>query len=223
MSENIEKNDSQENFYSDTEQVEDTKIPLQEVIEAFIDFYNGKLTEDDLNEYGKKIKTFEYIKATDKMIIAMSIVNSLQLDLNTPDEMKIINMYKDLFFYGLLGYTNIDNSNKELFTFNNYDMLYPVFAPLLLGDENIKRDYELLQKIIESSINIGGITKMLEISEELDYNSMTSAAQSNKELIEYMENNKGLMDQLNTIAQYNNPLMSSFVEGLRESALSSKE
>jgi hypothetical protein len=133
-------------------------------------------------------------------------------------EIKVAELYRNIFFYGLLGgYAFIDCSDRNLITYENYDKLYPIFAPFILS--YCKEDYEILKEFIHDSIDMYGLNSCVELMGNISPESLSEATKSNKELINSLKENEDLIHELNNIGNMNDPLTHKVVEELKNIAI----
>lgn len=181
------------------------KIPLAELIVQSISFLRGDITQEKFAEFGKTISIRPYIPMQEKLKLVASIIFNLNnFESNGYHEIKVINMEKDLFFDVLLGgYTMIDVSDRKLKTYDNMDILYPLFSSFIL--QYCSLDYNMIKDIIKESLGIYHIEDLNKIFEGLDYKEIEKATKENERIINELQNSKDLVKDLKDIAINTNP------------------
>lgn len=197
---------------------EKVMIPLSEIVELCKKYTNGEISQEEMTVYGNKMAIKQYLSILDKLGITASIMlNHLYSDVDS-QEVKTAELHKYMFFYGLLsGYAMIDCSDKNLVTFENYDLIYPIFAPFILGFCSM--DYENFKEFVKDSINFYQAKELSNNLETVNPDVLEQAAESNKELIRTLEKNKGLIADIKELRQLDNPLVNEIAKGLSKNAI----
>ena len=121
-------------------------MTLSYLVQKVTEYQEGKISLEDLDELGKEISIRAYLPLIDKMTCVLALVSEMQYSTAETYEVKIVEMYKEMFFSVLLGkYGMIDVSDRTLYTYSNYDLLYPIIGKFLLA--YCKDDYEMIEKI----------------------------------------------------------------------------
>lgn len=205
-SEKIEEiNKKIEEMENKTKEENKGKIPLAELINKSIDFLRGDITQKDFASFGETISIRPYIPMSEKLRLISSIIFRLNnFESNGYHEIKIINMEKDLFFDVLLGgYAMIDVSDYKLKTYDNMDILYPLFSSFIL--QYCSLDYNMLKDMIKESLSIYHIEDLNKILEGLDYKEIEKTTKENERIINELQNSKELVKDLKNIAVNTNP------------------
>ena len=190
-------------------------VPLQELIDVANKYISGEFTEEELNEYGQTLRIRGYIPLAEKVSYVMNLMNVYQYSDYNSQEIRIGDLYKNLFFYVLLGgYMFIDCSNLELITYENYDLLYPMFAQFVLSF--CERDFNVLKDMLKDSLNLLSLENVADAVDSIDIEAMEEATKSNESFIRHLEQNKELVEKLNNIVVMNDPLTNAVVEELRK-------
>jgi len=190
---------------------------LSGLIEAAKKFESGEWNEDVMAEYGQGMKVRAYLPILEKTSVIISIMNNHLLDTGMA-EFAIADMHKDLFFYGLLqGYGLVDCSNKTLVTFENYDLLFPLFYPFLVS--YCKDDFELFKEMFKDTINLTNMRTTLDALAEIDVDKLDKNTAANASILNTFKSNKDIIEQLNNIAVMNDPTTAKVVEELKRMAL----
>ena len=193
---------------------EEKVIKLEEIIELVDDFLRGEKTQEDLNAYGANMKINMYLPLLDKMKIVIALTTRYVYSGTELHEVRVAELYKDLFFYGLLPcYGLIDCSNKNLHTFENYDKLFPIFSPFLLSF--CESDYNILKEFLRDALDQYATRDFVEAINEISTESLEKAVRENKQLIKDLEKNKELIGDLREIAAMNNPLAKNIVDQIK--------
>lgn len=197
---------------------EQNLIPLSDIIELTDNFIKGELSQDEMAEYGNNMIIRSYIPMMEKMSLVMSILSQHIYSTTEIQEIKVAELYRNMFFYGLLGgYAFIDCSDRNLITYENYDKLYPIFAPFILA--YCEDDYKVFKEFIHDSIDMYGLNSYVELMGNISPESLREATESNKELIESLKENEPLINELNNIGNMNDPLTQKVIKELRSIAI----
>ena len=197
------------------EELEVKQVLLEEIIDVTKKYLNGEFSDDEMNEYGQTLQIRGYIPLTQKITLIMALMNQYEYSDYNSQELRVADMYKNLFFHVILGgYAFIDCTNTELLTYENYDLLYPVFAPYILNF--CKQDYDVFKAMVTDTINMYGINNFVEAVESVDITAMKEATQANGRFMTQLAQNKDLIEKINNIAAMNDPLTQAVVEELRK-------
>lgn len=203
---------------SEKELVVPKNIPLDLIIEKAKDFISGKISQEDMAAFGGEITIRSYLPILDKMGIIMSIIGQHMYSTVETQEIKTVELYRNIFFYLILGgYAGIDCSNRELITYLNYDLLYPIFAPFVLS--YCKDDYDLTMEMLKESINLYNIQNMAEGLDGINENALKEATKANEDLIKELNQNKDLIHELKEIASFNDPMTKKVIDEVKKIAL----
>lgn len=191
------------------------KIPLAELIVQSINFLRGDITQEQFAEFGKTISIRPYIPMSEKLRLVSSIVFGVNnFESNGYHEIKIVNMEKELFFDVLLGgYAMIDVSNRQLKTYDNMDILYPLFSSFIL--QYCSLDYNMVKDMVKESLSIYHIEDLNKILNSLDYKEIEKTTKENERIIEELQKSKDLVKNLKDIAINTNPgseILNSFLQ-----------
>lgn len=209
---NLEVNESYE------EEKATEQISLSLLIEKAKGFINGEITQEEMAEFGGEITIRGYIPILEKMGIIMSILNQHIYSTVETQEIKMVEMYRNIFFYLMLsGYAGIDCTDREDITYYNYDLLYPIYAPFILS--YCKEDYELTMNMLKDSINLYGIQGIVDGFAGINEETLKEATKANQDLMKELGANKELIHELKEIAEFNDPTTKKVVEGIRKIAV----
>lgn len=204
------------------ESYEEEKVPEQISLSLLIEkakgFINGEITQEEMAEFGGEITIRGYIPILEKMGIIMSILNQHIYSTVETQEIKMVEMYRNIFFYLMLsGYAGIDCTDREDITYYNYDLLYPIYAPFILS--YCKEDYELTMNMLKDSINLYGIQGIADGFAGINEETLKEATKANQDLMKELGANKELIHELKEIAEFNDPTTKKVVEGIRKIAV----
>lgn len=196
------------------------RINLAELVNASVDFIRGDISVDEMAKIGDKLTIRNYIPILDKYKIMMSLVFDMNQTGVEQGELATVNLERDLFFKVLLGeYAMVDVSDENLWTYYNYDLLYPIFMPYIL--QYCYMDYEKLVKMIDKSLDIYHIHELSDMLSSVDYQELEKNAEENRNLIEALEKNKDLVANLKELLKANNPMADMIVSGVQKEAIDS--
>ena len=186
------------------------------------EYQEGKISLEDLDELGKEISIRAYLPLIDKMTCVLALVSGMQYSTAETYEVKIVEMYKEMFFSVLLGkYGMIDVSDRTLYTYSNYDLLYPIIGKFLLA--YCKDDYEMIEKMIKDSMNYYGLTSITDAVGAIDMEELKKNTDSNEKFIKGLEQNKDLIHDLKEIMVFNDSTTKKFVDTVRKGTLESQK
>ena len=198
--------------------LEEKKLSLELIIEKAKGFISGDISEEDMAGFGGEMTIRSYIPILEKMALIMSITNQHIYSNVETQEIRMVEMYKNIFFYLMLsGYANIDCSDRELITYSNYDLLYPIYAPLILS--YCKDDYELTINMLKDSINFYNIQDISEGLNGINETALQEATKANKDLMRELGENKDLIHELKELAELNDPTTKKMVETIKRASL----
>lgn len=194
------------------------RISLEVLIEKAKDFVSGNISQEEMAIFGGEITIRSYLPILDKMGIIMSIIGQHMYSIVETQEIKTVELYRNIFFYLMLGgYAGVDCSDRELITYFNYDLLYPIFAPFILS--YCKEDYDLTMEMLKESINLYNIQNMVEGLDGINENALMEATKANKELMRELGQNKELIHELKEIASFNDPMTQKVIDEVKKVAL----
>ena len=197
-------------------------MTLSYLVQKVTEYQEGKISLEDLDELGKEISIRAYLPLIDKMTCVLALVSGMQYNTAETYEVKIVEMYKEMFFSVLLGkYGMIDVSDRTLYTYSNYDLLYPIIGKFLLA--YCKDDYEMIEKMIKDSMNYYGLTSITDAVGAIDMEELKKNTDSNEKFIKRLEQNKDLIHDLKEIMVFNDGTTNRFVDTVRKSALESQK
>lgn len=197
-------------------------MTLSYLVQKVTEYQEGKISLEDLDELGKEISIRAYLPLIDKMTCVLALVSGMQYSTAETYEVKIVEMYKEMFFSVLLGkYGMIDVSDRTLYTYSNYDLLYPIIGKFLLA--YCKDDYEMIEKMIKDSMNYYGLTSITDAVGMIDMEELKKNTESNKNFISELEKNKDLVHDLKEIMIFNDTTTKKVVDEVRKSALKDSE
>lgn len=178
-------------------------IELREVIEEIQGYVEGKITTEELDTWCSRVKFKTAVSLREKISIIDKIINGITYD---SDEINLfIELEMNKFWYGMIElYTNIDISENELLTEDNYNLLGIFFYDWALG--YVEKDYKKFLKLFDEIYNYG-LTKQIMIGflEGLDELNETSR-KNDEDFISLVKNDKNLIHDLSKIAMMGSQL-----------------
>lgn len=188
-------------------------VKLEELIEVAKKNIEGTITEDELNKFGAKLIIRPYVPISEKTATIISILTNYLYDDTEIFELQIEELYKNIFFYGLLGlYGYVDCSNIELITLENYDLLYPLFGEFIKN--YCERDFNTFKDMLHDAINFYTIKDFQEVGNNFSSEALDKAAKSNQELIDTLDKKSDVVKQLYEIAVMNDPATHEVVKSI---------
>ena len=124
---------------------------------------------------------------------------TLIFDMNNQDvemeEIRGVSLRKNMFLNVLLAeYAMIDVSNKDLQTYQTYDLLYPIFAPFIL--QYCEKDYNEMKEMIQESLNIYAMIDLDSLLSNINYQALAESAKKNEELLNKMASDKEALKEI---------------------------
>lgn len=197
---------------------EEKVVKLEEIIELVDNFLKGEVSADEMADYGAKMSVRAYLPLLDKMKIIIALTTRYIYSDTELHEVRVAELYRDLFFYGLLvPYGNINCDDRSLITFANYDKLFPIFSPFLLS--YCEADYKILKEYLHDTLDSYATKDFIDAVNGITADSLAEATKENKKMLRELENNKEVIRDLKEIAAMNNPLTQKVIEELRNIAV----
>ena len=194
-------------------------VTLKECIDYTNKFISGEIDTDEFDKFSTRIKVRMYLPIITKMQMIMTILTGIQVNtgLISP-EIVITELYRDVFFKVLLGqYAQIDLGSGNYQTYDNYDILYPIFEPYI--KQYCERDFNLFMDMLKDSISLYGITNVTDSVEKIDGTQLKQATESNREMVKSLKEHKDLISDLRDIMFSNDKVTKEFVESVKKTAL----
>ena len=139
-------------------QIKET-LSLENVINIIKKYRINTKNKTDINNLIEDLVIKSYLPLLNKTTAIMSIIMSNNYSDTEYEELKIAEMYKTIFFTIILGqYTNIDVSDSKLFTYDNYDLLYPIIGDYILT--YCGKDFELFMEMLKNTISFYNIKEL---------------------------------------------------------------
>ena len=195
------------------------KVTLKECIETTRKFYEGEITTEQMDAWGSNLRIRAYIPIIEKMQIMMNVImtNQLQTGVTSP-EILITELYKEIFYKIVLaGYGNIDLGKEDYQTYDNYDLLYPVFNEYILSF--CEKDFNVFMNMIRDSMGLYGITNVTDTMERVDVDKIKEVTESNNALLKALREDKDIIDKISDIASFNDPTTKKVVESIKNIGL----
>ena len=197
---------------------EEKVIKLEDIVELVDNFLKGEVTAEEMADYGAKMSVRAYLPLLDKMKIVIALSTRYIYSSTELHEVRVAELYRDLFFYGLLApYGNVNCDNISLITFANYDKLFPIFSPFLLS--YCESDYKILKEYLHDTLDSYSTRDFIDVVNGISADALSEATKENKRMLRELENNKDVIRDLKEIAAMNNPITQKVVEELRNIAV----
>ena len=188
---------------------------LQDIIDVAKKFNNGELSIEDMNKFGNTLIIRDYMPLMDKMSIVVAIMSQHLYNTSSLQEIRIAELYRNLFFYGLLqGYAMIDCRDRELINYENYDLLYPVFGRFIKS--YCKDDWEVFMQYIRDAMDIYSSVNLYDTINGIEVNALKEATKENNKLVNEIKSNQELIKNLSEITKMNDPMLRKIKEELQK-------
>lgn len=197
-------------------------IDLEELITVVKKYLRKPEKNTDLINLIGKLQIKAYLPLLLKTTTALGIIMRKNYSNTEYEEIKVAEMYKTIFFLVILGqYANIDVTNEKLFTYDNYDLLMPLLGEYIL--KFCKDDYQRFMDILKDSINFYNINEISSAVENIDYNKLEDAINSNKKLIQSLKEDRDLIEKLDNISKINSPQTAQVIQQVAKDIRISQE
>jgi len=190
---------------------------LKGILDAANKYIKGEWDEKTMAEYGQTMTIRAYVPILEKTGNIVTIINKHIMDVGMA-EFAVADIHKDMFFYGLLQmYGMVDCSDESLVTYENYDLLYPLFYPFITS--YCKDDYEEYKELFKDSISMSNIRSLLTALEEIDGQAIEKTIAANANMLNTFKSNEELINKLNDIMVMNDPNTKAVVDELKKMAV----
>lgn len=197
------KENNSNNLGADGKMINDSGvqvITLKDCIDIVNGFIEGKVSADELEEFGNRMTIRSYIPLLEKMSILMNMM--LQYEISNVDslEIKITEFYKFLFFkvvlssYGQIYINEFDKKDVDLMSYENYDKLFPLFNQYILT--YCQDDYNIFVSMLKDCISWSGVVSISENLESIDTNNIDKITEENKKLMDNLKENSQLVESM---------------------------
>lgn len=171
-------------------------VKLSEVLEKIYGFKNGEVTQKELDAWCPCIKFNLSLTTRKKCEIINDIINGGAYSNDVVDSFVELEMNK--FWYGMLSYTNIDISETELLTEENYEILNMFLYNWILG--YIEKDYNVFLQMFDRMYTYMTNTVVAQtLIESIAEIGMTSEKNS-EDFISFIKENPKTLNDLAQIA-----------------------
>ena len=171
-------------------------VKLSEVLEKIYGFKNGEVTQEELDAWCPCIKFNLSLTTRKKCEIINDIINGGAYSNDVVDSFVELEMNK--FWYGMLSYTNIDISETELLTEENYEILNMFLYHWILG--YIEKDYNVFLQMFDRMYTYMTNTVVAQtLIESIAEIGMTSEKNS-EDFISFIKENPKTLNDLAQIA-----------------------
>ena len=190
-------------------------IKLEEAIDVCRKFINQEINQEELEAWGNTIQIQLYIPVASKGVYAKKVVE--ECFYSDDIGVKITQLEMNKFWYILLKYTNIYTENEDLFTIDNYDILYPVIGYWLKGI--VQQDYNVIIDMIEQMLNYANVLTMANSVEELSKVDLKAVAKSNKEIQKLLKEPELVKDLASIMQNSSSKEMKEIINAVQKEAL----
>lgn len=220
------KENNSNNLGADGKMINDSGvqvITLKDCVNIVNGFIEGKVSADELEEFGNRMTIRSYIPLLEKMSILMQILIKHNVSAVESVEIKMAELYKDIFFtivlgsYGLIRIDAFDVESNSLMTYENYDKLFPIFNQYILT--YCKDDYKVFISMLKDCINFNGIMDIVDALSNIDSDKIAENVQINKELIENLGKNKELIKDMKDIILATDGNVTKIAQGIKQVTL----
>lgn len=171
-------------------------VKLSEVLDKIYGFKNGEVTQEELDAWCPCIKFNLSLTTRKKCEIINDIINGGAYSNDIVDSFVELEMNK--FWYGMLSYTNIDISETELLTEENYEILNMFLYNWILG--YIEKDYNVFLQMFDRMYTYMTNTVVAQtLIESIAEIGMTSEKNS-EDFISFIKENPKTLNDLAQIA-----------------------
>ena len=171
-------------------------VKLSEVLDKIYGFKNGEVTQEELDAWCPCIKFNLSLTTRKKCEIINDIINGGAYSKDIVDSFVELEMNK--FWYGMLSYTNIDISETELLTEENYEILNMFLYNWILG--YIEKDYNVFLQMFDRMYTYMTNTVVAQtLIESIAEIGMTSEKNS-EDFISFIKENPKTLNDLAQIA-----------------------
>lgn len=174
-------------------------ISIDEVIDMCEKYMNKEIVQEELQEWwNTHIKIRFYLPIGEKSYVVDRVLNRLDDGTDFVSSSVFLEMYK--FWYIWLEYTNIDNTDEDKFTIDNYDLLFPNIYTGIATVSAI--DYQVVEKILDNALNFTNVNTLMSLGNTIEDTDFKEIAKLNKNLAKMLKNPEILKD-LSDIAKIN--------------------
>lgn len=174
-------------------------ISIDEVIDMCEKYMNKEIVQEELQEWWNiHIKIRFYLPIGEKSYVVDRVLNRLDDGTDFVSSSVFLEMYK--FWYIWLEYTNIDNTDEDKFTIDNYDLLFPSIYTGIATVSAI--DYQVVEKILDNALNFTNVNTLMSLGNTIEDTDFKEIAKLNKNLAKMLKNPEILKD-LSDIAKIN--------------------
>ena len=182
----------------------DNYIGIDTIIQKARAFSSGEITEEEFSDFNNQLVVITSLPILKKISILSQIIEEYHYPSIETQAITCGQFYKNLFFLLYLqGYLNILDITEKDITYENYDLLEPLYGPWI--ERYSGRDIQLFKEMMQSALSFDFYKNSASILEGIDTNALESATKSNKELIKEIEQNKELIQNLRDMAVFNSP------------------
>lgn len=191
------------------------KVTFKDCVAITNKYLKSEITDDDFNTFGAKMNIRMYLPILEKMQLIMRILATTQISQNVVNpEIITAEMYKNIFYTVILGaYGQIELGEKDIQTYDNYDLLFPLFEPFIM--QYVKKDFEVFKNMLNDSMGLYSLTNISNTMDSINMDELKKVARENRELIRNIESNEKLISDLRDIMSMNDPTTKKVVDELK--------
>lgn len=195
------------------------KVTLEDCVDITNKYLKSEITDDDFNTFGAKMNIRMYLPILEKMQLIMRILATTQISQNVVNpEIITAEMYKNIFYTVILGaYGQIELGEKDIQTYDNYDLLFPLFEPFIM--QYAKKDFEVFKNMLNDSMSLYSLTNISNAMDNINMDELKKVARENRELIRNIESNEKLISDLKDIMSMNDPTTKKVVDELKSMSI----
>lgn len=191
------------------------KVALEDCVNITNKYLKGEITDDDFNVFGSKMNIRMYLPILEKMQLIMRILATTQISQNVVNpEIITAEMYKNIFYTVILGaYGQIELGEKDIQTYDNYDLLFPLFEPFIM--QYAKKDFKVFKNMLNDSMGLYSLTNISNTMDNINMDELKKVSRENRELIRNIESKEKLISDLKDIMSMNDPTIKKVVDELK--------
>lgn len=193
-------------------------LTLQELIVKTQSFLNQKITREEYDEWSNKFLIKSNLSSMQKLSYLISLVTVYNYTPNVSNEMLIAELYKHFFFRVYLGgYLDVQYIEENDMTFENYDLLEPIFGPWI--ESYAQRDINILKDMLKDALSLSTGKNIINALEGVNGEAINKQLEHNKKLIDFLNQDSEKIANLNNIAILNDPAAVKLLEEIKNISL----
>lgn len=180
-------------------------INFEDVVEECIKLHDEEITQEEFEEWCDRIYFKTYIPIEDKI----EVLNEIIFEEEFSDDLNLKVLQLELYkFYKILieKYTNILVERKDM-TIENYNIVYSLLGNWILTICGI--DYQKTMDILKDYMNYNNISLLINTANVINNTSFDEYMKTQKEMFEWLKNNKNVVKEISQIVVSNSPIMNN--------------